>query len=88
MKKSTIKLTEYIPSEQLNLEALRKDINAKREQSQHEAFAKLLKVKRVTFTRKLLGERRWRLNELLIVASCLGKNYQDYLKDSHADAAS
>lgn len=78
IKKS--QLNEYIPLKHIDIEKLRQDIDAQRLQYQHEAFAKLLAVERATFTMKLLGTRKWKLSELLLVASRLGKDYREYLK--------
>lgn len=88
MKKLSIDFQDYIPAEIVNLSELRNDIELKRQQYQHDTFASLLGIERASFTMKLTGDRKWKLSELIIIASRLGKNYQDYLKDSHADAAS
>lgn len=89
MKKSTLNFSEFIPIKKVNLDALRRDIDARRQQYQHEAFARLLNIERPSFTMKLSGTRGWKFSELIIIASRLGRDYQEYLKeDSNTDAAS
>jgi len=88
MKKSNREFTDYIQGEEIDLKALRRDIELKRQQYQHETFAQMLNIERASFTMKLAGTRGWKLSELLIIASRLGKDYHEYLKtDSHSDAA-
>ena len=69
----------YIPKQAVNVEALAIDLQEKRQEFNQEILAPLLGITGPALVAKLKGRRAWKMNELIIIASRLGKDYRDYL---------
>lgn len=71
---------EYIGKNEIDLIALRADIEQLRSHGLHQSLARMLNISNATFTRKLNGTRRWSQRELNILCLTLGKTIREYLK--------
>ena len=69
----------YIPKKSVDLDALAADLSLKRQEFKQETLAEFLGITGPAFAQKVTGRRAWKMNELIIIASRLGKDYRDYL---------
>ncbi|MHC4395637.1 MAG: hypothetical protein ACYS1A_08270 [Planctomycetota bacterium] len=70
---------KYIPKNCVDIKRLFTDLNDRQDEFKQETLAGFLGISRPALTQKLSGRRAWKENELIIIASRLGKNYRDYL---------